>query len=234
MRIKSNFFRGIINGMPICLGYLSVSFAFGILSVRLGLSCIQAVIISITNLTSAGQAAGVDIIAAGGTLIEMALVQLIINLRYSLMALSLSQNLDKSFTFPHRLIAAYGITDEIFAVCSTNKEPIKPSYMYGLIFISALGWIGGTFIGAAAGEMLPRSITSALGIVLYAMFIAIILPPSAKHFNILIVVIFSAALSVVCKFLLPSLSSGFSIILCALISSIFGAIIFPKKEEIEK
>lgn len=234
MKTKSNFLRGTINGLPIALGYLSVSFAFGIMAVRLGLSCIHAVIISAANLTSAGQVGGLNVIVSEGTLIEMVFVQLTINLRYSLMALSLSQNLDKSFSFPHRLIAAYGITDEIFALCSTSKDPIKPSYMYGMICIATLGWVSGTFIGASAGEILPAEVTSALGIVIYGMFIAIIIPPSAKYKNILFVVIISALLNVCCKFFLLSLSDGLSVILCALIASVLGAILFPKKEEAEK
>ena len=156
------------HGIPICLGYLSVSFGFGILAVRSGLSVFQSAAISATNLTSAGQLGGIDIIKAGGTLLEMALVQLTINIRYSLMALSLSQRLDKSFTFPHRLAASYGITDEIFAVCSALKEPITPAYMYGMLLIAAVGWIAGTAMGAAAGNLLPaETAVSVLQTVLY-------------------------------------------------------------------
>ena len=154
--MKNNFLRGMSHGIPICLGYLSVSFGFGILAVsKAGLSVFQASIISASNLTSAGQKAGIDVIAAGGTIIEMILLQLTINIRYSLMALSLSQKLDKRFTTPHRLMASYGITDEIFAVCSAQKTPLTPAYMYGMILIAAVGWVTGTALGAAAGELLP-------------------------------------------------------------------------------
>ncbi len=233
MKVKSNFLSGVISGIPVGLGYLSVSFAFGIMAVRSGLTSFQAVIISLTNLTSAGQVGGVDIIAAGGSLLEMAAVQFMINLRYSLMGLSLSQNLDSSFTLPHRLAAAYGITDEIFALCSTHKEPIKPAYMYGTIFIAASGWVGGTLIGAAAGEVLPPSVTASLGIVIYGMFIAIFIPPSVKHKSIFFVVISAALLSIALRIFLPSISVGFSVIICGLISSVAGAVIFPKTEEEE-
>ncbi|MGN1106544.1 MAG: AzlC family ABC transporter permease, partial [Huintestinicola sp.] len=178
--MKKDFLKGLLHGIPIALGYLSVSFGFGITAVRAGLSAAAAVGISASNLTSAGQAAGVEIIAAGGTLIEMALTQLIINLRYSLMGLSLSQKLDGSFTTPHRLLASFGITDEIFAVAAAQPGRIKPLYMYGLILISFIGWTGGTFLGAAAGQSLPQMFTSAMGILLYGMFIAIIIPPSRK------------------------------------------------------
>lgn len=142
--MKSNFLRGMYHGIPIALGYLSVSFGFGIMAAKAGLSVLAASAISATNLTSAGQAAGVDIIAASGTIIEMILVQLTINIRYSLMALSLSQKLDRKFTAPHRLAASYGITDEIFAVCSAQKQPLTPAYMYGMILVAFVlaGWRG--------------------------------------------------------------------------------------------
>ena len=229
--MKSEFLKGTAAGIPIGLGYLSVSFGFGIMAAGAGLNVFEAFMISLTNLTSAGQAQGVSIIAAGGTLFEMAVVQFIINIRYALMAISLSQNLDKSFTLPKRLIAAYGITDEIFAVCSTSKEKIKPSFMYGVIVISTIGWVTGTFLGAAAGEILPSRVTAALGIVLYGMFIAIIIPPSRKEKSVLFVVLIAAALICICKYFIPSISSGFAVILCTLISSLLGAIFFPKKQK---
>ena len=231
MRIRSNFLRGAAAGIPIALGYLSVSFAFGITAVRAGLTYFQASVISLTNLTSAGQVAGVEVIASSGSLLEMAAVQLTINLRYALMGISLSQNLDKSFTLPHRILAAYGITDEIFAVCSTNEEPIKPAYMYGMTAIATLGWVSGTFIGGFAGKALPAAITAALGIVIYGMFIAIIVPPSSKHKSILFTVLCAAALSFLCRYLVPQLSAGFAVIICAVVSSVLAALFFPKKDE---
>lgn len=232
--MKKNFLRGMSHGIPICLGYISVSFGFGILAVnKAGLSAFMASVISASNLTSAGQKAGIDVIAAGGTIIEMILLQLTINIRYSLMALSLSQKLDKRFSTPHRLLASYGITDEIFAVCSAQKEPITPAYMYGMILIAAVGWIAGTAMGAAAGNLLPASVSTATEIVLYGMFIAIIIPPAKKQHSVLFVVIMAAALSVVFKYALPALSEGFAIIISAIAASAAAALIFPIKDEEE-
>lgn len=229
--LKSDFFRGMSHGIPISLGYLSVSFGFGIKAVSAGLSVLASSLISATNLTSAGQAAGVDIIAVGGTIIEMILVQLTINIRYSLMALSLSQKLDGKFSLPHRLIASYGITDEIFAVCSAQKQKLTPAYMYGMILISAVGWITGTALGAAAGQLLPESISNALGIVLYGMFMAVIVPPSRKQKSVLAVVIVSAVISILFKYVLTAVSSGFAVIISAIIASVIGAVFFPVKED---
>ena len=207
MALKKDFFKGIKDGIPICLGYLSVSFGFGILATRLGLPILAAVGISMTNLTSAGQVAGVGIIAAGGSLIEMALTQFVINIRYSLMGISLSQKLDGSFNTFHRLLASFGITDEIFAVAVSQKS-VSPFYMYGLIGISALGWVFGTFLGAAAGNILPAAVSSAMGIVLYGMFLAIIIPPAREHRGVFFAVLIAAALSILFSCVLKAVSAA--------------------------
>ncbi len=225
--MQKPFMKGLTHGIPIALGYFSVSFGFGIMAVKSGISAISAVIISLTNLTSAGQAAGVEIIAAGGAVIEMIATQFVINLRYSLMGLSLSQKLDKSFNSFHRMIASFGITDEIFAVASSQKEKLVPSYMYGLISVSALGWTSGTAAGAVAGNILPASLSAAMGILLYGMFIAIIVPAAKTSRKDLIVICFSAAFSMIFKYLLPGVSFGFAIIISSIAASVIGALLFP-------
>ena len=211
------------HGIPIMLGYFSVSFGFGVLCIQKNLSMLAAVGISVTNLTSAGQVAGVEVIAASGSLIEMILCQLVINLRYSLMSLSLSQKLDPSFNLMHRLFAGYGVTDEIFAVASAQTEPLTPAYMYGLILMPFLGWSSGTLLGALAGDIMPASVTAALSLMLYGMFIAIIVPPAKKNSRVLFAVLIAAALSVV--------SGGFAIIIAAVIASVTGALFFPVTDE---
>lgn len=230
--MNKNFLRGMSHGIPIFLGYLSVSFGFGILAVnKAGLSVFQASVISASNVTSAGQKAGIDVIAASGGIIEMILLQLTINIRYSLMALSLSQKLDKRFSTPHRLLASYGITDEIFAVCAAQKDPITPAYMYGLISISVVGWVLGTALGAAAGELLPAAVSVAMEIVLYGMFIAIIIPPAKKQHSVLFVILMAAAINVIFYYALPMVSSGFAIIISAVAASAIAAFFFPVKDE---
>ena len=232
--MNKGFLKGMRQGIPICLGYLSVSFGFGILAVKSGLSAMTSVLISMTNLTSAGPAAGVAIIASGGTLVEMALTQLVINLRYALMAMSLSQKLDSSFNTFHRMAASFGITDEIFAVAAAQEGLLTPPYMYGLILVSFLGWTAGTALGAAAGELLPAAIIDAMGIVLYGMFLAIIIPPARKMRSVLAVVLAAALLSTMFKFLLPAVSSGFVIIISAVASATMGAALFPLRFEDEE
>ena len=225
--------KGMNDGIPIALGYVSVSFTFGLMAVSAGMSWWQAVLISLTNVTSAGQFAGLDIIIAGGTLIEMALSQLVINLRYALMSLSLSQKVDRSITGLHRLWVGFCVTDEIFAVAMSQKKKVSRSYMFGLIVIPYLGWAGGTLAGAVLGSILPTILRESLGIAIYGMFLAIIIPKAREEKNYLKVIVIAVALS--CCFhwlpLLRKMSSGFVIIICAVAASAIGAILYPIEEE---
>ncbi len=225
----NTFLCGVTDGIPIGLGYLSVSFAFGINAVSQGIPFIYVLLISMTNLTSAGQVAGVGVIAAGGTYAEIALTQLTINMRYALMSLSLSQKTDEKFSIKHRFLASFGITDEIFAVAASKPYSLSAKYMYGLITVPYIGWAAGTALGALAGNILPDIIKNALGIALYGMFIAIVIPPAKKHPRIFFVVILAVLLSCGFKYLpiLQTVSGGFAIVLCAVIPSIIGALLFP-------
>jgi len=233
--ISNSFISGIKDGIPIGLGYLSVSFTFGIMAVNSGLPVWIAVLISMTNLTSAGQFAGISLINAGAPYIEMALAQLVINLRYSLMSLSLTQKTDKSFSTLHRLILSFGITDEVFAVASGKPHDIDTKYMYGLITVPYWGWAMGTLLGAAAGSILPESVSSAMNIAIYGMFLAIIIPPAKKSRSVLCVIILSVTISFILHYTpyLNRLSEGFVIIICALAASGLGALFFPVKEVAE-
>ena len=160
--MKGEYTSGLRDGLAIGVGYFSVSFTFGILAVNGGLSPLVAGLISLTNMTSAGQFAGLTVILAHGSLVELALTQLVINLRYALMSLSLSQRLGPEFTTRRRMLVAFANTDEIFAVAMGRKAPLTPAYMYGLAALPILGWTGGTVVGAVAGAVLSPAVRSAL------------------------------------------------------------------------
>lgn len=230
------FRNGVSDSIPIGLGYLSVSFGFGVAAATGGLSPLVAIIISLTNMTSAGQVAGVGVIMAMGGLVEMALTQLTINLRYSLMSISLSQKLDASFHLLHRAVCGFGMTDEVFAVASSKKGSIGPQYMYGLILLPYLSWSLGTALGALAGSLLPDSLKSALGIAIFGMFVAIVLPDAKKSFGVALTSLISAAISCALYYIpiFSSIGSGFSIIICALAASALVAAWYPIKDEGEE
>lgn len=231
--MKNRFLIGLHHGLPIGLGYLSVSFAFGIFSLGQGLSIWETLLISMTNLTSAGQLAGVPIIAVGGSAAELAVTQLVINLRYSLMSVSLSQKLHDSVSLPHRLAVAFFNTDEIFAVASSRTEPLTRSYLYGLGVCPYLGWSLGTLAGALAGDILPTSLNSALGITIYGMFVAIVIPAMKERKATAWCVLLAVTLSCAFRYLplLSEVSSGFAIILCAVTASALLAYLAPLEQE---
>lgn len=230
MQEQNSFLKGIKDGLPICFGYLSVSFAFGIFAISNGLGIFEALLISMTNVTSAGQLAAVPIIVSGGTLLELAMAQLVINLRYALMSVSLSQKLGPSVRLFDRFVVSFVNTDEVFAVASSQPCPVGKKYLYGLIITPFLGWSLGTLAGACAGDILPGAITSALGVAIYAMFIAIVIPQT-KNKETAGCVLLAVALSCAFSFIpfLQNVQSGFVIIICAAVSSAIFACIAPVK-----
>ena len=230
--MNNAFLRGIRHGIPIALGYLSVSFTFGMKAVGDGMTPLQALLISATNLTSAGQFAGLPLMTGGASLIEMALTQLVINLRYALMSLSLGQRLDGTMNTLSRLLFSFANTDEIFAVASSQPEKVGRKYLFGLILTPYFGWTVGTLLGAVAGTLLPEFFRSALGIAIYGMFLAIILPPAKREKPVRLVVLLAVALSRCLRYvpLFSGISSGFAVILCAVIASAVGALLHPVKE----
>lgn len=229
----TSFKTGLKDGLPIGLGYLSVSIAFGVQATMAGIPIFMSVFISMTNLTSAGQLAGLTVIASLGTFLEIILTQLVINARYFLMGISLSQKADKSFSLSHRLMCSAFITDEIFAVASAKSNGFSRRYFYGLVILPYIGWALGTLIGAIAGSVLPLQVTNALGIGLYAMFIAIIIPPSITTRGIFPTVLFAGGISCALYYIpiFAGIPAGIAVIISSIISAVITALIFPVKKE---
>lgn len=230
---RKDFFSGIRDGIPICLGYFSVSMAFGISASKGGLPVWAAILTSLTNVTSAGQFAGINIMFELGRMLEIAITTLIINMRYFLMSLSVSQKVDESMTLWQRFLVSFGITDEIFAVSMKRNQPLTAVYMAGLIITPVIGWTAGTAVGAIATSVMPQSLSSAMGIALYGMFIAIVIPPARDSKNVMIAVICAIVSSLVFYYapVLKNLSSGWTIIIITLVVSAFCATFFPIKIE---
>lgn len=231
--LSLTFTKGLRDGLPICLGYLSVSFTFGMMVVQNDLPAWIAMMISMTNLTSAGQFAGTDLIIQGAMYVEVAVTTFVINIRYMLMSLSLSQKTDAKMSTWQRLILSFGITDEVFAVAMQQKEAVNSRYFAGLILTPYCGWALGTLLGATATGFLPLSVRTALGIAIYGMFLAILIPPARKSKAILLVIVISVVIRC-CFYWIPvldQLSSGWVIIICAVAASAFVAWRFPMREE---
>jgi predicted branched-subunit amino acid permease len=274
----NDYKNGLKKGFPIFLGYLPVSFTFGFMAVSGGLPVWLAVFISVTNLTSAGQFAGTNLIFAHAGYLEIALTTFVINLRYSLMSLSLSQKIDRKTPIWKRLIVSYGITDEIFAVASLEADhsmerslnsmessnsleaessmevensmeaersmesggtevsssgTLSAAFLFGLITLPFAGWTIGTFLGGTVSTHLPVSLQNAMGIGLYAMFIALIIPASREKKEVRFVVVLAIIFSCLLKYapLLSSISSGFRIIIATVLAAGIGAFLFPENSE---
>lgn len=228
-----SFKKGLKDGVPIGLGYFAVSFTFGMMAVSGGMSTWQAVLISLTNLTSAGQFAGLDIILAAGSYWEMALTQLVINLRYCLMSFSLAQKLRRDVPWAHRFVVAFGVTDEIFGVSASQEGKISPYYNYGAMCVAIPGWTLGTLAGGISGNLLPAFVVSALSVAIYGMFLAVIIPPAKKNRAVFGVVIGAMAVSSLFAFapVLRKVSSGFVIIITTVLVAGIAAYLCPVKEE---
>ena len=221
--------------MPVCIGYFSVSFGFGTMAVAQGLTVWQAVLISASNLTSAGQFAGLTVIAAGAAILEIVLTQLVINSRYALMSLALGQRLGPDVGTGSRMIAAFFNTDEIFALGMSRPGKLTTAYFAGAGTVAALGWVAGTAMGAVAGTVLPLSVRTALGVMLYGMFIAIVVPPARKEKPMLAAM--GLALLFSCLFTwmpgLKRVSAGLAIVICTVAAAAICAVLFPIPDEEE-
>ena len=233
--MKWNEYRnGVSRGLPVGMGYFSVSFGFGAMAVSQGLSTMDATLISLTNLTSAGQFAGLTVIVAMATLWEMVLTQLIINSRYALMSLALSQRMGQRIGLLPRLVIAFFNTDEIFALAMARKEPLTIPFMLGLGTLPIVGWTTGTLCGALAGSVLPASIQAALGVMLYGMFVAIVVPPAKQNKPVLICVVLAMVFSTLFTIvpLLRQTSAGIAIVICTVAAAALCAWLFPVSEEV--
>ena len=224
---------GVHTGLPVGLGYFSVSFGFGAMAIAQGLKALDATLISATNLTSAGQFAGLTLIVAMGTLWEMIVTQIVINSRYSLMSLALSQRMGEKIGFFPRLFIAFFNTDEIFALAMARPEPLTIPFLLGLGTLPFFGWTGGTLMGALAGSVLPADIRAALGVMLYGMFIAIVVPPAKQEKPVLVTVILALILSCCFSWIpaLKTVSAGISIVICTVAAAAIAAALFPIPEE---
>lgn len=229
---STDFQFGLQKGIPIALGYIPVAFTFGLMAVSGGISPGNAIAISLTNMTSAGQFAGANLIIAGAPLLEITVTTFVINIRYLLMSLSLSQRIAPGTSLVQRGIISFGITDETFAVASLEQNDLTFSYMLGLISSPYWGWAIGTAMGALACSILPATIRSFMGIALYAMFIALIVPNAKRSKAALCITVVAIAISSLLTWVpcLKQISPGWGIIIATMAACLIGAFFFPRED----
>ena len=224
---------GVRRGLPVGVGYFSVSFGFGAMAAANGIGALDATLISASNLTSAGQFAGLTLILAASGLWELVLTQLVINSRYALMSLALSQRMGNRIGILPRLLIAFFNTDEIFALAMAEKQPLTVPFLLGLGLTPFIGWTCGTLCGALAGSVLPLMVRTALGVMLYGMFVAIVVPPAKAEKPVLAVCLLALVLSSMFKWLplLKGVSAGIAIVICTVTAAAVCAWLFPIADE---
>lgn len=233
MNNKTNYLQGLRDGIPIALGYFAVGFTLGIAAKAIGISAGQAGLMSFLMHASAGEFAVLTVIAGGSGYVAMIITQLVINMRYFLMSCSMSQKISPNTSLPKRLLLSYFVTDEIFGISASVQGELNPYYPLGAATVASPGWILGTVLGALVGNILPPSLSSALSVALYGMFLAVVIPASRKDKTITAVVIVSMAGSLLFAFLpvLRGISDGTRIIILTLVIASAAAIIRPVKED---
>ena len=229
---RKEYLTGVKDSLPVGIGYFAVSFGFGVAAVQV-VNIFEATLMSLTNLTSAGQFAAIKVVASASSLWVMLLTQLVINSRYALMSLALGQRLGNNFGLLQRMLIAFINTDEIFALAMQRPFPLTVSYMYGLGLTPILGWTGGTLLGALAGDILPTSVSTALGVALYGMFVAIVIPQVRESKPKLIATLLAAVLSSAFTWvpILKTLDSGLAIVVCTVAAAAICAAIFPLPDD---
>lgn len=229
------FRTGMKDGIPIALGYFTVSFSLGIAATNAGVTAFQGAVMSFTNMTSAGQFAGMTVIAAGSSYLVMAIMTLIINARYLLMSCALSQRLDTQVPLSLRFLLGITVTDEIFGISIATPGKLNPWYSLGAFAVACPGWTLGTFAGAVMGSVLPSRLVSALSVALYGMLIAVFIPPTKKDKVIAITVVAAMASSLLVSILpcFVGLSAGMKIILLTVLISGVAAVVHPVEEVAE-
>lgn len=236
IQTNNNAFKtGMKDGVPIGLGYLAVSFSLGIMAKSAGLTPFQGFLVSLLCNASAGEFAGFSVIAAAGSFLEMAMAILVANARYLLMGCALSQRMEPGLALRHRLIMAFDITDEVFAITIARPGWLNPYYTYGAMVTTMPFWAIGTALGVMAGNMLPANIVSAFSVALYGMFLAVIIPQAKKDKIVAGLVVFCFAISYAGTYapFIKDLSDGTKTIIFTILISAGAAILFPRKPQEE-
>lgn len=232
---KREFEEGIRDGFPIGIGYFAVAFSLGIAARNAGLTAFQGFLTSLLCNASASQYAFFTQIAAGASLVEIALMTLVTNARYLLMGCALSQKMAPKLPKVHRFLIGMDVTDELFGIEIARPGFLSPWYTYGAMLGSAPFWAAGTAVGIIVGNFLPMQIVSGLGVALYGMFLAVIIPPAKtdKVIGICVVTSFAASCLANGLPLFARLSAGNRTILLTVVISAVAAILFPVKKEEE-
>lgn len=228
----TQFYSGVKYGISIAIGYIPIAITFGLLAKSQNVSNYISAAMSLLVFAGASQFIAVQLISIGASSWEIILTTFILNFRHFLMSSSLSQRLPEGISKKLLFILSFGITDETFAMASLRTEKkLNPYFVLGLNSIAFFSWNFGTWIGSFAASSLPETLRTSMGIALYAMFIALLVPSFKGSKQILVVSLLSVIINSLIYYLpiLSWISSGWAIIVSTVISALIGAVVFPSE-----
>ncbi len=173
-KLKSIVFEGVAAAWPICLGYIPLGFAFGVLAQKAGLGPVEIFLMSLLVFAGSSQFIAVSMLDCGAALMSIILTTFTVNLRHLLMSSALAVYFKKS-SRKKLCLFSYGVTDESFAVnyskLKTGKWDLGRSLV--LNYTANMTWIVSTVAGGFGGQFIPAG---AFGIdyALPAMFICLL------------------------------------------------------------
>ena len=213
---------GVRAGLPIMLGYVPIGIAFAVMARQAGLSVGQTCLMSITVYAGASQMMAAGMLADHGAFLAIVLATFVLNLRHIIMSTCVMHRMEPT-SLPLRLLAAFGVTDESFALFTTGTGKSRSVFFFlGIHAAIYLGWILGTLRGALAMDLLPPILTASLGISLYAMFISILMPDLPGNGKLALLVLLTALCNtLLCRVMAGSWALIVSTLLCAFVGSFF-------------
>ena len=228
--VRGDFLRGVRTAIPILIGYFPAAMTFGLIAKNMDIDLVHACLMSIMVYAGASQFMALNLIESGIATGEIIIATLLMNFRHFLMSASLSSKLQEGSRFLP--VIAFGITDETFAIASTREQKFSSGFLIGLESVVYSSWIAGTAVGHTLGRVLPHAIQRSLGIALYALFIAILVPAVKRSHRAAVIALLSAG----CHVLLSEiriLSSGWNIIIAILFGAAVGSLLFNKSPEVD-
>lgn len=230
-----DFIRGIKAGIPIWMGYIPIAIAYGVLGKSSGLDNVTIVSMSVLVYAGASQFIAVNLFAAGIPAFEIILTTFMINIRHMIMSASLSMKVKDNVDKKIRMLIAFGITDETFSLTSIlgEKEKLSHSFLLGVNISAYIAWISGGIIGILFSQIIPESLQSSMGIALYAMFIALLIPSIQKSRIVLVVAISGGILHIIIVYLF-NVSNGWTILSASVASAFLGTLLMTEEKEVEQ
>jgi len=234
MKITQDFFIGAKDSTPIALGYLPIAIAFGVLAGTVGLPAHLAVIMSVLVFAGASQLIALNLLKLGTDPYSIIFTTFVVNLRHFLMSASLAERLKG--VIPRKTMSALflGLTDESFSLLSlTKQEKLTKGYILGVNLIAYLAWVSGTLLGAYLGAGLPETLTNSMGISLYAMFIALLIPEMKSSRAVLVIALTSMLISSLLTWAPEqwvTVSTGWKIIISTAVAALVGTLAFTDGE----